>query len=100
MKTPKANLGVNLRQEIYLINELIDENCSYMASGDYWAIKECLAKLGSFLWDLPEGTQQEVLNSGQYWTDVNDYMNAWIECTSPEGGWCKGLLARLPLGPE
>ena len=94
--------GVNLKYEIDFIYQHIDWNCSSMSMHDheFWALEESIAKLKAFFDLLPEETQQEVMNTSQYWTAVNDCMSDWSESISPVGGWPTDLVARLPLTPK
>ncbi len=99
MITQNIESGVNLGYDIGLIYYCIDSHCSSMGMDDdeFWALEESIAKLKAFLDILPEGTQQEVMNSSQYWIAVNDLMSDWRESISPVGGWPTDLVARLPL---
>ena len=102
MNTQKTKSGVKLKYDIGLIYHCIDRHCSSMGMDDeeFWTLEESIAKLRAFLDSLPEGTQQEVLNSRQYWIAVNDFMSEWSGDISPVEGWPKELLARLPLTPN
>ncbi len=102
MNTQKSKSGVNLKYEIGIIYQCIDRHCSStcMDDDEYWTLEESIAKLKAFLDILPEGTQQEVMNSSQYWIAVNDLMSDWSESISPVNGWSTDLVARLPLTPK
>ena len=101
MITQNTELGMNLKYEIDFIYEYFDWNCSAMSMHDheFWALEESIAKLRAFLDILPEETQQEVMNSSQYWIAVNDLMRYWSE-SFVVSGWPPDLVARLPLTPN
>ena len=72
MATAIPDVPVNLLDELDKINSLIDVIAPCMHEEELWNIGGSLDRLEAFIQLLPNGVQDEVLNSSEYQLKISD----------------------------